>query len=64
MKPRTISEFPRLAIVALQFGLTFILWVRVEALAEMLAEISKSAKVNAEIAAKWAQALSEDARLK
>lgn len=57
MKVKTLSELPRLIPVAIQLAFTFALWVRIEA----LAEIAKSAQVNAEIAAKWAQALAEDA---
>lgn len=58
MKAKTLAELPRLAIVAIQLAFTFALWLRIE----WLAEAVKSAQVNAEIAAQWAQALAEDSR--
>ena len=60
MKVRTFTELPRLVLVSIQLAFTFALWVRIES----LAEAARSAQVNAEIAAKWAQALAEDSRLR
>lgn len=58
MRVKTVSELPPLILVAVQLLFTFALWVRVE----MLAEMARQAQVNAETAARWANALADDAR--